>query len=393
MSEKLPMNGFKWLSDISGINKKFVKSYDKKNSDKDYMLEVDVDYPSKLHRLHSDMPFLPEKMEIDKTQKLVCNLHDKKKYVVHISILKQALDHGLKLKKVHRVIEFNQEAWLKKYIDMNAELRKKSSNDFEKDFFKLMNNAVFGKAMENVRKRRDIKLVKTDCKRNKLVSEPNYHTMKLISEHLSIIEMKKVKVKMKKLIYLGLSILEISKIIMYEFWYDYVKKKYGDMVKLGYMDTDSLIMDIKTKNFYKDIAQDVEERFDTSNYDVDRALPKGKNKKVIGLMKDELGGGIITKFVALRPKTYSYMTDEFIEMKKAKDIKKCVIKKMLKFEDYKKCLFDNELTLKSQQRFKGESHEVYTENINKIALSSNDDERIVALDGITSYPYEYCGED
>ena len=222
------------------------------------------------------MPFLPERMKIAKTQKLVCNLHDKKKYVVHISILKQALDHGLKLKKVHRVIEFNQEAWLKKYIEMNTELRKKTSNDFEKDFLKLMNNAVSGKTMENVRKHRDIKLVKTDHKRNKLVSEPNYHTMKLISENLSIIEMKKVKVKMKKPLYLGLSILEISKIIMYEFWYDYVKKKYGDMVKICYMDTDSLIMNIKTKGFYKDIAQDVEERFDTSNYDVDRPLPKGK---------------------------------------------------------------------------------------------------------------------
>ena len=157
-------------------------------------------------------------MKIDKTQKLLCNLHDKKKYVVHINILKQALNHGLKLKKVHRVIEFNQEAWLKKYIDMNTELRKKASNDFEKDFCKPINNALFGKTMENVRKHRDIKLVKTDYKRNKLVSEPNYHTMKLISENLSITEMEKVKVKMNKPIYLGLSILEISKIIMYEFW-------------------------------------------------------------------------------------------------------------------------------------------------------------------------------
>ena len=165
------------------------------------------------------------------------------------------------------------------------------------------------------------------------------------------------------------------------------------MVKLCYMDADSLIMNIKTKDFYKDIAQDVEERFDTSNYDVDRPLPKGKNKKVIGLMKDELGGGIIAEFVALRPKTYSYMTDEFIELKKAKGTKKCVIKKMLKFEDYKKCLFDNEPMLQSQQRFKSENHEVYTENINKFALSSNDDKRIVALDGITSYPYGYYGED
>ena len=165
---------------------------------------------------------------------------------------------------------------MKKYIDINTELRKKASNDFEKDFFKLMNNAVFGKTMENVRKHRDIKLVKTYCKRNNQVSEPNYHTMKLIEENLSIIEMKKVKAKMSKPIYLGLPILEISKTTMYEFWYDYMKRKYGDMVKLCYTDTDSLVMNIKTNDFYKDIAQDVEERFDTSNYDVDRPLPKGK---------------------------------------------------------------------------------------------------------------------
>ena len=153
-------------------------------------------------------------MKIDKCEKLVCNLHNKKKYVVHIRSLKQALDHGLKLKKVYRIIEINQEAWLKPYIVMNTELRKLANNDFEKDFYKLMNNSVFGKTMENVRKHRDIRLVTTDKKRSKLISEPNYHTMNLISENLSIIEMKKIKVKMNKPIYLGLSILEISKILM-----------------------------------------------------------------------------------------------------------------------------------------------------------------------------------
>ena len=237
-------------------------------------------------------------MKIDKCKKLVCYLRNKKKYVLHIRSLKQALNHGLKLKKVHRIIEFNQEAWLKPYIDMNTELRKIAKNDFEKDFFKLMNNAVFGKTMENVRKHRNIKLVTTDKKRNKLVSEPNYHAINLISENLSITEMRRTKVKMNKPIYLGLSILEISKLLMYEFWYDYMKPKYDDNVKLCFMDTDSFIMNIKTEDFYKDVANDVERRFDTSNYEVDRPLPTGKNKKVIGLMKDELGGRIITKFVA-----------------------------------------------------------------------------------------------
>ena len=244
-------------------------------------------------------------MKIDKCKKLVCNLYNKKKYIVHIRSLKQALNHGLILKKVHRVIQFNQEAWIKPYIDMNIELRKKAKNDFEKDFFKLMNNAEFGKTMENVRKHRDIKLVTTDKRRNQLVTEPNYHTTKRFSENLLAIEMKKTKVKMNKPIYLGLSILEISELLMYEFWYDYMKRKYGDNVKLCYMDTDSFIIYIKTENFYKDIADDVECKFDTSNYEVDRPLPAGENKKVIGLMKDELGGKIIKEFVAFRPKTYS----------------------------------------------------------------------------------------
>ena len=199
---------------------------------------------------------------------------------MHIISLKQALNHGLKLKKIHRIIEFNQEARLKPYIDMKTELRKLASNDFEKNFFKLMNNAVFGKAMENIRKHRDIKLVTTNKRRSKLVSEPNYHTINLISEYLSIIELNKTKVKMNKPIYLGLSILEISKILMYEFWYDYMKPKYGNDVKLCYMDTDRFIMNIKTEDFYKDIAKDVEKRLDTSSYEVNRPLPTGKNKKL-----------------------------------------------------------------------------------------------------------------
>ena len=155
---------------------------------------------------------------------------------------------------------------------MNTELRKLARNDFEKDLFKLMNNSVFGKTVENIRKHRDIKLVTTDKKRSKLVLEPNYHTINLISEDLSIIEMKKTKVKMNKPIYLGLSILGISKILMYEFWYDYMKPKYNDDVKLCYMDTDTFVMHIKINDFYKDISDDVDNRIDTSNYEVKRPL-------------------------------------------------------------------------------------------------------------------------
>ena len=346
ISKKLPVNGFKW-TDNNIINEEFIKNYNE-NDKKGYILKVDVKYPKKLHDLNSDLPFLPERMEINKCKKLVCNLHDKKKYVVHINSLKQAVNHGLKFKKIHRIIEFNQKAWLKPYIDMNTELRKLARNDFEKGLFKLMNNSVFRKTMENIRKHRDIKLVTMDKKRSKLVSEPNYHIINLIFEDLSIIEMKKTKVKMNKPIYLGLSILEISKILMYEFWYDYMKPKYNDNVRLCYMDTDSFIMNIKTNDFYKDISDDVDNRFDTSNYEVKRPLPIGKNKKVIGLMKDELGGEIIMEFIALRPKTYSYLTDNDKIDKKAKGTKKCVIKKMIKFDDYNKCLLNDKVISKSQ---------------------------------------------
>ena len=263
-------------------------------------------------------------MKINKCSKLVCNLGDKNDYVVHIRSLKQALDHGLILKKVHKVIQFNQEAWLKEYIDTNTELRKqaKKKNDFEKDFLKLMNNCVFGKTMENVRKHRDIKLVTTDKRRNQSVSEPCYHTTKWFSKNLLAIEMKKIKVKINKPVYLGLSILEISKTLMREFWYDYIKPKYQNNAKLCYMDTDSFIINIKTEDCYKDIADDLEKSFDTSNYEVNRPLPKGKNKKVIGLMKDELGGKIMAEFVALRPNTYSYLMDGGTGVKKVKGTKK-----------------------------------------------------------------------
>ena len=182
---------------------------------------------------------------------------------------------------------------------------------------------------------------------------------------------------MSKPIYLALSILEISKTLMFEFWYDYMKPKYDNKTQLCYTDTDSFIINIKTNEFYKDIASDVENRFDTSNYEINRPLPMGKNKKVIGLMKDELGGKVITEFATLRPKTCSFLTDDGKEDKKAKGTKKCVIKKMIKFNDYKKCLLNDEVIFKSQQRFISKKHDVYSENINKIALSSNDHKRIV----------------
>ena len=212
---------------------------------------------------------------------------------------------------------------------MNIELRKKAQNEFENNSFKLMNNFVFGKKLENVRNDRNIKLVTSDKRRKRLVSEPNYHSHKKFSDHLMAIEMKKTRVKMTKPLYLGMSILDISKILMYKFWYDYINPKYGDRAKLCYTDTDSFIIYIKTEDFFEDISNALERRFDTSNYNDKRSLPIGKNKKVPGLFKDELGGKIITEIVALRPKTHVYLIDDGSEHKKTKGTKKCVIKQKL----------------------------------------------------------------
>ena len=217
MSQKLPVKKFEWIEVTSQFNDNFIKSYNEESYE-GYLLEVDIQYPEKLHELHNDLPFLPKRMKTEKVEKLVTNLHDKSEYVIHLRNLEQALNHGLISKKVHRVIRFNQKTWLKPYIDMNTKkLRQKAKNNFEKDFFKLMNNAVFGKTMENVRKHRDIKLLTTERRRNYLVSETNYHTTKFFTENLLAIRMRKTQLLMNKPVYLGLSILDLSKTVMYVF--------------------------------------------------------------------------------------------------------------------------------------------------------------------------------
>ena len=254
------------------FNESFIRNYDE-NSDIGYFLEVYIDYPEKFFNLHKDLPLLPERKKVNKVEKLICRIEYKEKFVNHIRDLKQALNHGLVLRKVHRVILFNQKDWLKPYIDMDTELRKEAKNDLEKYFFKLINNSVFGKTMENVRKHRDIKLVRTDEKRNKLVSEPNYLTTKRFSENLFAIEMKKTKLEMNKPLYLGMSMLDISKTLMYKFWYNCIKPKYEKREKLCYTDTDSFIIHIITEDFFVDISDDVERWFDTSNYDENDKRP------------------------------------------------------------------------------------------------------------------------
>ena len=286
MVQNLPTHGFLWKKeeDFTTENIDELAKKDKRG----YLLEVDVDYPKGLHENPNELPFLVEKKEIGREEKLVPNLKRKKRYVVHIKALDEALKHGLKLKKVHRVIKFQQSRWMKAYIMLNTRLRKDAKNEFEKDFFKLMNNSVFGKTMENIRNHKDMKLVTSDKKYLKYVMKPNFKDGHPFSKHLFAVEMGKTEIMMNKPVYLGEAILDLSKTLMYEFHYDYMRPKYGSKVELCYMDTDSFVYKIETEDFYRDIAKDVEKRFDTSGYSKDdnRPLPIGKNKKVIDLMKD-----------------------------------------------------------------------------------------------------------
>ena len=384
MSEKLPTHGFKWLT--GGEMEKIYENRHNLNKIP-CILEVDLEYPENLHDLHNDYPLCPEKVKCKNgVEKLIPNLRDKKKYVLHYKNLIQCLDMGLKINHIYRGIKFVESEWMKPYIDKNTNLRAKAKNNFEKDFYKLMNNSVFGKTMENIRNRVDVKLVNTEEKLRKLVAKPNLKgPPKIFSENLVSVHMKKTSLTMNKPVYLGMCILDLSKTIMYDFHYQYIKSKYGDKTKLLFSDTDSLMYEIQTEDFYKDISGDVKNRFDTSNYPENHpsGILTGINKKVLGKMKDEAGGKIIKEFVGLRAKLYSYkMYEGEKEIKKCKGIKKQVVESSISHEDYKTCLLTGKEQLRKQNILRSYSHEVYTEEVNKVALSALDDKRYILSDGV-----------
>ena len=268
---------------------------------------------------------------------------------------------------------------------MNTNLRIKARNNFEKDFYKLMNNSVFGKTMENIRNRVNVKLVNDKERLRKLVAKPNSRSPpKIFSENLVSVHLKKTSLLMNKPVYLGMCILDLSKTIMYDFHFNYIKSKYGDKAKLLFTDTDSLMYEIETEDFYKDISGDVKDRFDTSDYPENHpsGIPTGINKKVLGMFKDETAGKIIKEFVGLRAKLYSYKMDDGKENKKCKGIKKRVVESSIRHEDYKTCLLTGKEQLRKQNILRSYEHEVYTEEINKVALSALDDKRYILDDGV-----------
>ena len=382
MSQKLPVHSFKWMSnkEIENIfNNQIVQVWEKTPC----ILEVDLIYPEELHDLHNDYPLCPERVECDKgVKKLIPNLRNKNNYVVHYKTLMQCLRLGMKLKKIHRGIKFIESDFLKPYIDKNTNLRTQAKNNFEKDFFKLMNNSVFGKTMENIRNRVNVKLVNTGEQFKKLTAKPNYDSRKIFNENLVSVHMKKTSLTMNKPVYLGMSILDLSKIVMFDFHYQYIKPKYGKQAKLLFTDTDSFLYEIQTEDFYKDISGDVKDRFDTSDYPEGHpsGIPTGVNKKVLGMFKDEAAGKIIKEFVGLRAKLYSYKMDEGKENKRCKGIKKAVVEKSITHENYKTCLETGKEQLRRQNIIRSYEHVLYTEEVNKVALSAADDKRYLLKD-------------
>ena len=404
MSQYIPTGGFKWLTEKQ-INKINLAQYNE-DSNKGLLIEVDLEYPKELHDLHNDYPVAAERVCVNKdmlseycktiatkynisaglVHKLIPTLSNKEKYVLHYRNLQLYLDLGLKINKVHRVLEFNQSPWLKEYISFNTIKRTQAKNSFEKDFFKLMNNSVFGKTMENIRKRVDVRLITDEKKLLKMVSKPTYVSSKIFNENLVAIHKIKETLTLNRPSYVGMCILDLSKTLMYDFHYNYIKEKYGNKAKLLFTDTDSLTYEIEAEDVYRDFLND-KDRFDNSEYPESSPYFDKTNKKVIGKFKDEACGIPITEFIGLRSKMYSYIKDNNKGGKTAKGIKKNIINNNIKHIDYKNVLLENRQIQHTMKTIRSSNHQLGSYEINKISLSCFDDKRYILTNGIESLAY------
>ena len=378
----------------------------KEDSNKGLILEVDLAYPEELHHLHNDYPLAPEKVKVTENMlsgyckniakkykistglvhKLIPTLSNKEKYVLHYRNLQLYTDLGLKITKVYRVLEFNQSAWLKQYIDFNTEKRTNAKNAFEKDFFKLMNNSVFGKTMENIRKRVDVRLVTDENKLLKMAAKPTYVSSKIFNKNLVAVHKIKETLTLNRPAYVGMCILDLSKTLMYDFHYNYIKQKYDSKAKLLFTDTDSLTYEIETNDVYQDFWNN-KDKFDNSDYSQDSQYFDKTNKKVIGKFKDEAAGIPKTEFIGLRSKMYSYIKDNNKGGKTAKGIKKNIIKKRITHENYKNVLFNNEQMHHTMKTIRSNKHQLGSYELNKVSLSCFDDKRYIHNNGVASYAY------
>ena len=392
MSQSLPTHGFKWMKNLTkdevmDILNKANDSMINPINKKGFIFEVDLEYPQELWKSHNDYPLAPEKMKVNGVEKLISHFKPHKKYVIHYRNLRQCIELGLRITAVHRGISFEKSPWMEPYIRKNTELRKTAANSFEKDFFKLMNNSVFGKTIENIRKRQNIILVDNREKAVKLTSRPNFDRATIFDRNLIAIHLKKTEVYFNKPVYVGQEILDLSKLLMFDFHYNFIQRKYlYKRAKLLFTDTDSLMYEIHTDDFYADISEDIKTKFDTSDYPPDHksGILTGVNKKVIGMFKDEVAGKQISHFVGLRPKLYSFKVEDSNISKKCKGIKKNVVKKGIDFEDYVDCLFSGKKQMRSMNIIKSEKHDIYSKQVNKLALSGGDDKRILRKDKVNT---------
>ena len=395
MMRKLPKGNFRFLNDneIANFDVTCVSS----DSKEGFILEVDLHYPPEIHDAHSDLPFAAENFIPigSKNTKLIANLYDKCQYIIHYIHLKKCLENGLKLLKIHRILRFDQEEFLKPYITLNTMLRQQAQSEFEKDFFKKQNNSIFGKTIENKRKQVDIKLVniwkdkfnKTNrlCGAEKYVSSPNFKNLSIISEKLVAIQLQKSKLVLDRPIYIGFTILELAKSHLYNFHYNVMKRIYKNNIQLCYTDTDSLLYLIYTDDFYQDLKTHIN-YFDTSNFEENNIydIPNANMKKP-GYFKDEMGGEVISEFVGLRAKLYC-ISSQKSSIKKAKGIKKCVTNN-LTLEKYKRALRRDKGLRDDMYVIRSKNHKVFTQKINKLVLSTNDDKRQIISKNYTTLPW------
>ncbi|RLU19246.1 hypothetical protein DMN91_007803 [Ooceraea biroi] len=388
MCQPLPYAEFRWVDDTSNFDVNAIAP----DSSKGYILEVDLEYPQQLHDAHVDLPFCPtrDKPPGKRQDKLLATVYDKKRYVIHYRNLQQCTRHGLRVTKIHRVLEFAQSPWLRDYIELNTRFRTAAKTDFKKNLYKLMNNAVFGKTMENVHNHVDVKLLTKwngPYGAEAMIAKPNFHSCSVFSENLVAIEMRKLEVKFNKPIYVGMCILDVSKVCLYEFHHEYMLPLYREKCKVTYTDTDSLIYHIECEDMYEQMKRDIAQ-FGTSDYASDNVygIPLA-NKKVPGLMKNENNGAIMTEFVGLRAKMYALKVDGKKDTKKAKGVKTNVVARTIAFDDYMQCLKDYIEMTRDQSRITLKLHNVYTVRETKIALSPYDDKRYVVPDTTDTLPW------
>jgi hypothetical protein len=395
MTKSLPYSEFRFLNKYE--MEKFNILTVPENGDTGFILEVDLEYPENIHDLHSDLPFAPEKFipPGGKSCKLIASLYDKYNYVLHFAHLKEMLKNGLILKNTHRILSFRQSNFLQKYIDLNTNLRQACTSAFERDFFKLMNNSIFGKTIENRRKQVDVKLITmwndTDNTTNKqvgaetLIARPNLKNISVFSDDFLAAQFTPEKIVLDRPIYIGFSVLEYAKQHLYKFHYDFIQKTYKQNAKLCYTDTDSLLYLLYTQDIYQDIKNNLAE-FDTSNFDLNNPYDiQQMNAKIPGLFKDELGGDVISEFAGLRAKLYSLMSVK-TRINKAKGVSKCITKN-LTLSQYKDSLF-NLKTLKCKMNLiKSIKHVIYSRELNKTVLTSSDDKRQILANKINTLPW------